>query len=208
MIFTLLLHGNLLLADDCPYKSKCSLIDNPITDPARQFVIDNRELLLQEASLREVHPIALAGVFVAEHSMNVRLDDDIQDLFSSVTIPGFAPLDFSSGPGQIKLSTALYTEDKLASWDNREKRSTSQVRTLLQTDTGSIEYAAAILLDAQQVFYQNGFDISHRPEILATAYNVGVHKLQITSATNPQPNYFGYYVLLHSKEIEQLLSLE
>ena len=195
----------LAFADDCPYKSKCSLIEKPIAQQAREFVIEHREKLLQEAVLREVHPTALAGVFVAEHSMNISLDDEIQDLFSSVTIPGFAPLDFSSGPGQIKLSTALYTEEKLAYWDGRDRRSTSEVRSLLQTPNGSIEYAAAILLDAQMVFQEYGMDISQKPEILATVYNVGVDKLQLPSESNPHPNYFGYYVQLHTKEIEQML---
>ena len=196
---------SLAFARDCPYKSKCGLIDKPIAQEARGFVVEHREKLLLEARTRGVHPVALAGVFVAEHSMNVRLDDEIQDLFSSVTIPGFAPLDFSSGPGQIKLSTAIYTEEKLAMWDERDRRSTSEVRLLLQTPDGSIEYAAAILLDAQKVFQEYGVDISQQPEILATVYNVGVDKLRLPSHSAPQPNYFGYYVQLHSKEINQML---
>jgi len=46
---------------------------------------------------RGINLIALAGVFIAEHSMNVGLDDEIQDLFSKVVILGVGYLDFSSG---------------------------------------------------------------------------------------------------------------
>ena len=55
------------------------------------------------------------------------------------------------------------------------------------------------------VFQEYDMDISQKPEILATVYNVGVDKLRLPSQSNPQPNYFGYYVQLHSNEIEQML---
>ena len=85
-LIELLLSLSVVANDVCPYESKCGVIDNPIADSAREFVRQHRKIFLQEASRFEVHPIALAGVFIAEHSMNVRLDDQIQNLFSKVDV--------------------------------------------------------------------------------------------------------------------------
>jgi len=42
---------------------------------------------------------------------------------------------------------------------------------------GAIEYAAAILLDAQEFYRDYGFDITDQLGILATIYNIGQPKV-------------------------------
>jgi len=176
------------------------------------FLWKNREQIHEMGEKYDIPATALAGVFLAEHSLHVHFDDHLQNLFSRVHVFDGYRIDFSIGAGQIKLSTAQRVDYLVARMENRECFSIQQVQQTIQTDLGSIQYAAAILYEAKITYQEHGIDIGERPEILATVYNIGVQKEQIKKhkkhGTQPKANAFGRFVLQNEDKITRLITME
>lgn len=60
----------------------------------------------------------------------------------------------------------------------------------MQNDQQNIKYVAAYISYHQKQWAAAGYDISNKPQILATLYNLG----DKTPNSNPQPNEFGEFV--------------
>jgi len=149
---------------------------------------------------------------MAENTMNVTIGE--KKLEAQANDEGAIPLwgEMSIGPGQIYASAAMKVESMAAEIEGRPIRTKKQVVVLLKTPAGAIRYAAAILRHAQDVYFEYGIDISKRPEILATLYNLGkYHERAKAASLRPgkevHPNYFGFFVGFHYKKIQIRLNL-
>ncbi len=173
-----------------------------------------RSQIIQIAKLYKVDPVTLAMAPITENSLNVSVDDEVQDflvkskLASSARVFGHS---FTIGPGQINMDPAMEVEEAAAKIEGRSKRTEQEVAQELLTPIGALKYAAALLKHAETTYSAVGLDISKRPEILTTLYNIGKNstRAQVTKTTGkvPRPNYFGYFTGLHYSEIQKALNL-
>lgn len=171
----------------------------PIISIARQYNID---------------PVTLVLTPLAENTMNVNITDKIQN---SLVASGDAPeavflgQEMSVGPGQIYPSAAMKVENLAAQIENRPLRNKKEVTKLLLTPEGALRYAAAIIRQAQDIYFAHGYDISRRPEILSTLYNIGRPsqrvKQTVRNKREPYPNYFGFFVGKNYYFVKNELSL-
>jgi len=158
------------------------------------------------ADLHEVPEAALIGVILAENSLNVSLDDKIQDLLADTT-GGTVPSG-SIGLGQIFPDRALSVE-RMAAWiEKRPLRGKREISEALLTERGSIFYAAAILRDAWKTYARAGIDIQNNVPVLVTLYNLGDVQNRANQARNsrktPQENYMGTFVRWQRSAIDSL----
>lgn len=170
--------------------------------------------IIEVASRFGVDPVVVAGVIVAEQTLNVNFIDSLTD----------KPLyfmDTSIGIGQVKISTAKEVESHLSINPIIETAFVFMDMTVwsvpgiglvagsyeyalacrLENDEQNITYVAAYIAYIQEVWRDSGIDISEKPEILATLYNIGIGEPK----ANPQPNDFGSFVYEHYDEIEIIL---
>jgi hypothetical protein len=162
-----------------------------------------RPKLMEYAKKFGVDPRAVVGAVLAENSMNVTRTDDFQDLLVRMKIApqgnlfGFAKK-FSFGWGQLYMEAAMAGEKTAAKLEKRPMRTSQEVEELLLTPAGSIYYVAATLRELQDTYAEQGMDISGKPEILATLYNLGKGKERALEAKSkqaaPRENYFGFFV--------------
>jgi hypothetical protein len=159
----------------------------------KRFVVDFHDA----AELYEVSEDALIGQILAENSLNVTLDDRIQNLLASRSDGSVAV--GSIGFGQIHVARARSVERMAALIEGRAVRSDAEIARQLLTERGSIYYAAAILRDAWKTYERvAGVDIRENIPVLATLYNLGrvaeraeaVHR----TGREPQENYMGFFV--------------
>ena len=126
----------------------------------------------------------------------------------------------SVGPAQVSFRNALFYEPSLARRLGRPKRTVREVIHALLTPEGSLEYAAGILLDAQEAYAKYAYvDLRSRPGILATLYHLGSparrakrlgeenrrRELLGSPAIAPQLNFYGEFVERHARELDDLL---
>ena len=160
--------------------------------------------ILEEAEYFEVDPFVVAGVIFAEQSLNVNFIDTITDFTAKLGV------NTSVGIGQVRLKTAQLVEEKtkitkitqvgtklgiLKVWNVPgvgEVTGSKNYATArrLENDEQNIKYVAAYISYLQKYWYDAGYNISGKPEILATLYNIG----EGSPKSNPQPNDFGKYV--------------
>jgi len=160
----------------------------------------------EAGDLYEVPETALIGVILAENSLNVSLDDKIQDLLASNT--GGAVTAGSIGLGQIFPDRARSVE-RMAAWiENRPLRNNREISESLLTERGSIFYAAAILRDAWKTYARAGIDIRNNVPVLVTLSNLGDVKDRATAARNshkaPQENYMGSFARWNRSAIDSI----
>ncbi|MBT4793321.1 MAG: DUF1402 family protein [Halobacteriovoraceae bacterium] len=154
----------------------------------------------------DVEPEVITACILAENSMNVQLDDEIQNwlqfnnkaAFKLVAnIFGKDPEKVSLGIGQIQTYVAFNVEPLLAKAENRPPVK-GKYSIDIQDPASAYKYAAAIIQNAINIYRENGFDISKSPEIQCTLYNIGKVekrvKRSLTTGKAPKPNYFGFYV--------------
>ena len=155
---------------------------------------------------------AVAGCILAENSLNVSIVDGVQDfLVKSKLAPEGSVLgmSFSFGWGQLMLPTVMDVEPLAARIERRPIRDQEEVIEQLVTPIGAIRYVAAILRDAQDAYERHGLDISDRPGVLATLFNVGGARERAAktraAGRSPESNYFGFFVEQYLPEIEAAL---
>lgn len=157
---------------------------------------------IQDASKKMgVPPEAIAGSILAENSLNVSTDDDIQEF---LVYWGIAPKgeilgkSFSYGPGQLKFKVAREAENHMAKIEGRQSLSDDELSKELRMP-GKVPYhVAAVLRKIQDDYKAQGFDISNQSEILTTVYNLGDSVSKARAAkenkTQPKMNYFGFFI--------------
>jgi hypothetical protein len=168
------------------------------------------------AKLYGVDPRAVAGAILAENSMNVQMDDEIQSWIVKNNIWGskaFLNAGMTIGPGQINIKPAISADQHIASLGLRPARSADEITKLLLTPAGAAEYSAAILRQAQDAYKAEGIDISKRPDILVTLYNFGQEKMSYTDRAKetaklklePRANFFGVFVAENIGAVEDAI---
>ncbi len=168
---------------------------------------------IQTASKRYgVDPTAVAGSILAENSLNVGVKDSVQTwLAKKAGITSIAGKNFSYGLGQIQFPTARAAEDYVAKLEHREPKSDEDLSNAVADPVGSIEVAASIVRKVQDDYKAQGIDISKKPAILASLYNLGQSEERAAAAKKsgrvPQENYFGLFVEKYTPEIQEAAGL-
>jgi inner membrane protein len=130
------------------------------------------------------------------------------------------PYLWSVGPSQVSFRNALFYEPRLAKLQRRPERSVREIVSALVGPRGSLEYAAVILLDAQEAYARYAdLDVRAQPGILATLYHLGSparrairlgeenrrRELEGEPPIPPRMNFYGAFVDRHAAELEALL---
>jgi hypothetical protein len=178
--------------------------DGKWKQPKKEMVMALKELspsIDKAAKDFGVDPRAIAGSILAENSLNVSISDDIQDWLVKMKIAGDGDLlgkQFSFGWGQLYMDAAMEAEPTMAKVEGRKKRTAEEVAAALLKPEESIRYVAAVIKTIQENYKKEGFDISDKPEILTTLYNLGGSRKRAIQARKlerePRVNYFGFFV--------------
>ena len=160
-------------------------------DAAKKIIKDNIASIIEAGQEFSVDPVTIAGCIYSEQVLNV----DWKDYFFDY--PCYF-LDTSIGVGQVKVSTAIILEDlgyiektePVSNLTNMVSRKQLIAGKLLN-DKANIRYVAAYL-SAWQDVWESTIDISDKPEILGTLYNLGTRARKPNK--NPSPNAFGSYL--------------
>lgn len=150
----------------------------------------------------------IAAIF-AENSLNVSLNDDIQNwlvkkkVFSHAKLPFLGY--FSIGFSQVTVSSALKVEEAAAKAEGRKVRTEAEIAQELLNPISAINYTAAIIKNNQNIYAKNGFDISNRPDILASLHSLGEPEKYALKAKAegriPKPNFMGIFASKYKSEI-------
>lgn len=221
----------------------------PLSAEARSWLAAERETVRRVASDFEVSPVALGGVVAAERTLLTgRVDALGEELFRAVlgslrendlerwvaeqersyraAMPGPAqrgirnPYLWTLGPAQVSFRLALQYEPVVAARLDRAPRNVKQVLDAVTSVPGNLEYAAALIAEAQAAYRDlAGFDIRGNPGVLATLYQLGSPALRARRLAEenaerrargervqlPQVNVYGAFVNRHAAEIAAIL---
>ncbi len=226
--------------------------DTPLSDGARAWLETERRVILRIADLFDISPVALGGIVAAEKTLLVgRVDAIGEELFGAIfgslreqdlerwvsdheaafrrgEMDGRRggvvrnPYLWTLGPAQVSFRLAIQYEPMIAGQLDRPQRGAKDVLEAVTSTPGNLEYAAALLAEAQRAYADAGMDISTSPGVLATLYHLGAptvraRRLASENAARrtrdeplmePHVNYYGAFVSRHSAEIEELLGAE
>jgi len=196
----------------CSYdKEYCDSATRQVDKEVAKTLKTLKPVVEKAARLYGVDPRVISGSVLAEHSMNVGVTDKAQNFLAKTGIfpTGKAfGLSWSYGIGQIHTDTAKGVEKLAARIEKRPERTEEQIGKAIGTLDTAIFYVAAILRDAQDKYEKAGYSIKNKPEILATLYNLGKVDERVVKTKKdgrmPRPNYFGFFVEMHMKEIEAI----
>jgi hypothetical protein len=218
----------------------------PIASEARSWLATQREVVHRVAIAFGISPVALGGVVAAERTLLTgRVDALGEELFRAVVgslpeddlerwvaqqeqtfrsagqgvpQPGIRnPYLWTLGPAQVSFRLALQYEPVVAARLERPPRNVKQVLDAVTSVPGNLEYAAALIAEAQAVYRETaGFDIRDNPGVLATLYQLGspvvrARRLAQENAVrrapilSPQINAYGAFVNRHAEEIATIL---
>ncbi len=160
-----------------------------------------------------VKPEAIVGAILAENTINLGIDDAIQNLLVQLEITPKASIfgrEFTFGWGQLLTSTAMDVEHIVSKVEGREPKTSKEVVKELYTPRGAITYVAAVLKDAQDTYAKYGYDISSDIGVLTTLYNLGKPEKRASFAKSkglkPKVNYYGLFVRMNEAHIEKVLN--
>ncbi|MGH7550594.1 MAG: DUF1402 family protein [Gemmatimonadota bacterium] len=222
--------------------------DTPLSAEARSWLAAQRETVRRVATDFEVSPVALGGVVAAERTLLTgRVDALGEELFRAVlgslpeddlerwvdeqerayrdAVPGTQrgirnPYLWTLGPAQVSFRLALQYELVVAERLGRSPRNVKQVLDAVTSVPGNLEYAAALIAEAQADYRDLArFDIRGNPGVLATLYQLGspavrarrladenrVRRARGESVQPPQVNAYGAFVNRHAGEIATIL---
>lgn len=223
--------------------------DTPLSDGARAWLETERRIILRIADLFGISPVALGGIVAAEKTLLVgRVDAIGEELFGAIfgslreqdleqwvsdqeaafrrgEMDGRRggvvrnPYLWTLGPAQVSFRLAVQYEPMIAKRLDRPQRGAKDVLEAVTSTRGNLEYAAALLAEAQRAYGEAGMDISTSPGVLATLYHLGAptvraRRLSSENAARrtrneppvePHVNYYGAFVSRHSAEIEEIL---
>ena len=219
---------------------------------SRAWLINHRDEVRATAATFDVSPIALGGIVAAEKTLLTgRVDQMGEEVFLTVfgslreedltrwaadqeieyqhrlTRGGgrptlLTPYLWTLGPAQVSLRLAILYEPEVARRTGRTKRSVREILQAVTSTSGGLEYAAALLADAEQAYAEvAGVDIAGDPGLLATLYHLGSPTLRArrlaadnaarerrgTPPDAPRMNWYGAFVDRHAEEIAALLDL-
>jgi hypothetical protein len=156
----------------------------------RQAIVADRESIYKASALLDIEPRLIVSIIMVEQ---LRLYNDNREIFKTF----FAPLkvlgvqsQFSWGVAGIKENTAIQAENYLAStsspfypgdryanllsFTTNNHDSERFTRITNEHDTFySYLYTAIIIKELEAQWKKEGYDISHRPDVIATLFNIG-----------------------------------
>ncbi len=177
--------------------------------PEVRFVVANfHESIVAAGTRYGVDPRAIAGSIAAENTLNVQLSDEIQNYIAQNGVTSIAGHEFTYGLGQMSPEAAMIGEQTIAKIEGRPPRSRNEVERAMSNPLESVKLVAGIIRNAQDVYAARGIDISKRPDILATLYNLGQPETrvnQVSAQNPPRSNYFGAFVTNNMTEIQDTI---
>lgn len=203
----------------CKYDNFCSRLksyDGSFVGPKEailEYLSSFSDVIKEKSEKLGIDQRAVAGAILAENSLNVQVDDTVQDFLVKMKLAPKAEImgkKFSIGMGQIHLEAAMEVEATLAKSLGRKLRTEDEVADALLTPDGAIEYAAGIVKFSQDCYKQEGIDVAGDPALLTTLYNLGgaCDRAKEAAKTKepPKPNYFGYFVDQNIPSIDRYLA--
>jgi hypothetical protein len=207
-------HKN-LCSYDSEFCGKLKNSDGTFVRPKKEIVALLKELapyIEKSAKKLGVDPRAIAGSIMAENSLNVGISDGVQNLLVKIGVANKGEVlgkKFSYGLGQLNFAAAREAEDHVAKIENRPPRNDAELSEAITIPEKSIYLVGAVIRKVQDDYKNQGIDISKRPEILTTLYNLGNSEIKAVetkkSGNLPRPNFFGYFV---DKYIDELAFLK
>lgn len=192
----------------CSYDSKfCGKLknsDGTFVRPKKEVVALLKELapyIEKSAKQLGVDPRAIAGSIMAENSLNVGISDGVQNLLVKIGVANKGEVlgkRFSYGLGQLNFAAAREAEDYVAKLENRRPLNDNELSEAITIPEKSIYLVGAVIRKVQDDYKKQGIDISKRPEILTTLYNLGKSETKAVETKKtgklPRPNFFGLFV--------------
>ena len=176
-------------------------------------------LTRSSASIRDVaakfdlDPRMIVAPILVENSLNVQVDDEIQNFLVGAGVLSDGEVmgrTMSIGLGQINVSAAIEIEPLVARVEGRPERTQQEVARALLTPEGAFTYAAGIAKHVIDLYKEQGIDISDKPEVVATLYNIGRYEERVERTVRegrqPGVNYFGLFAEKNMKIIENIVS--
>lgn len=225
-VLLLILYSSLLYADTsekeyqdlCSYdKTWCGKLknsDGTFVRPKKEIILLLKELapvIEKHAATLGVDSRAVAGAIMAENSLNVSISDDVQNLLVKIGVANKGEIfgkRFTYGLGQLNFSAARDAENYAARLEKRASLDDATLSDALLVPEKAVYYVAAVIRKVQDDYKAQGIDISGKPEILSTLYNLGnsSRKAKETKANGsaPRPNYFGFFVKKYENELSFL----
>lgn len=188
-------------------------------DRATQVILDHADEIRMAANRYQVDAAIIAGCIYTEQYLNVNFIDDLTDWVGATGI-----LDTSIGIGQVKVSTAKQLEEAgyiskthvdnsvnfviptplTTSVEELNQRAETAARAKrLDNDYENIMYVAAYLSQFIDQWKEEFPEISVRPDILGTLFNLGYRPPN----PDPSPNSFGSTVDENYEYMRDLLGL-
>jgi hypothetical protein len=226
--------------------------ETPLSADARAWLVGHGDEVRATAAAFDVSPIALGGIVAAEKTLLTgRIDAIGEEVFLTVfgslreedltrwaadqereyqrrlTRGGgrptlLTPYLWTLGPAQVSLRLAILNEPAVAQRMGRPRRGVKEVVEAVIITPGNLEYAAALLAEAERAYADvAGVDIAADPGLLATLYHLGSptvrarrlaadNALREERGTPPDPprmNWYGAFVDRNVGEIAALLDL-
>jgi hypothetical protein len=202
----------------CSYDSKwCNKVknsDGTFVRPKKEIVQLLKELaptIEKHSKAMGVDVRAVAGAIMAENSLNVSISDDVQNLLVKIGVANKGEIlgkKFTYGLGQLNFSAAREAENYAAKLEKRAPLGDVELSDALLIPEKAIYYVAAVIRKVQDDYKEQGIDISGKPEILTTLYNLGKSSTKASEAKaygkTPRPNYFGFFVKKYERELSFL----
>lgn len=203
-----------LCSYDRAWCGKLKNSDGTFVRPKKEIVLLLKELapvIEAHSATLGVDPRAVAGAIMAENSLNVSISDDVQNLLVKIGVANKGEIfgkKFTYGLGQLNFYTARDAENYAAKLEKRAPLSDATLSDALLVPDKAVYYVAAVIRKVQDDYQAQGIDISGKPEILSTLYNLGnsTKKAKETKANGlaPRPNYFGFFVKKYESELSFL----
>jgi hypothetical protein len=184
-----------------------SYIETKSEERASGLIQDHASIIRYTANEYGVDPVIVGAVIYQEQATNVNFIDALTDY-----IGGLLHLNTSIGIGQIRIKTAKHLEKFYPGLDPYKNENSildyNMVRVeRLKDPFTNIKYVASKIHFTRERWKKAGFDISERPEILGTLYNIEDVADPIKPHLNPESNKFGYGVGMNYKKVKKLLGL-
>jgi hypothetical protein len=170
---------------------------------AKDIIIRHKNLIIVAAKEFDVDPIVVGAVIFQEQSTNVNFVDTLADYLG-----GRLGLNTSIGIGQVRVETARSLGEKFPELlENNKSNTTRSVIERLKDPRANIRYVAGKIAFSQLEWLEMDLDITNRPDILGTLYNIEDVDDPIKPHAYPKPNDFGNGVQKNYDRIKKLLGL-
>jgi hypothetical protein len=198
-------HSERYITRGCLYYDNSNVIKRPNTESIKA-ISRNRNVIKRIAKKIDVNATAIACSIGADATLTKNAWLSYKDArLNSLENP---LIKFSSEEMDDLISDI---EEDL----NLGRDVVTKLKSNFYSEESTIIKTAVILKQAELIYSESNIDISERPEILATLYNIGIHnsavqkaiddKKDLPTTYSPKPNFFGVYCQKFQNEYENAL---